>query len=1123
MSSLLYDALMLGRNKQVAAEEYQVATGRKEPAAFRADEDHIDIANVISDGEFSVHLRQEAPGYLEIEVSCEEHFIVYDRKVISTDEFANGVYEFKFMVISDRLHNGRNISAIYFRTSDQTVEVPVIINNRIRVMVSDVNPRERVFRLEQAFLQLHLGKLDIWEWARISQSLLDDIPGGDENSLYLMLCKAQVFITSGDNVHARNYIEHVGMQIPKLEQKNYNLYCYFVYLASLYEEVSGVRNNALRDALSPGYDADLSRTGAGNGPAGSPNGDYAGGYTGIAGYRLDEDPGEGPGDGLAVASVSRDFPDASLANFGDRYADRLANASADVDPGSGNIMELSALQKVQYMYKHNPSWNILWILFYMDPAYQQDPKLRFEAMRTMYYEDECISAVMYLEAVRAMRIAPELFTRAGRFEIHVLNFARKHNDLQQAESEQLARLILDQQAADLDPCDVLLASRILAAAWKRFGGQDVLHALCRMLAAAGQKDEANFEFFSEAVRLGILEEDNLAFYIYTIDKQSTHALPAAVLEYFLEHTELMYEYQSFVYAGIIRNQFANGQIYQDSMELITAYAEYQMSQGNIDEHLAVIYKDFLDNDRLTKVMKNHLFDILSTKEILCESSRMRSVLVFHKELQVYQESVLRRGKAFVKLYSTDALILFKDATGNIYHHIVYQIDRLLDTREYIDQSLLDVSISKYMLLGDTFPILRACRPALDILEFFTSHRMYGQFRQGYEQDLLNKVVTYYAKNSRDEQVFDELLKFREFDLLPQTRGRLIEIMLSRGLIDEAYQEILEFGPCELSAETYASLAHQYIELHGDDEDRLVTWLCEAGYGARGFDDNIFEYLYKHYDGSMDLLVDIFRACNAYQKDASLVEERILKKAMDTGEHPEVVWQVFRRYYDHGQDRALIRKYLEYRCGLYLYHIMKGIELEEHIADTGFFDYIERDMMLSRHFDDDCVIAYLLYHTETQELNEKQIRNIEKHLKDLVRRGKMLEEFKYYRRFFVIPSTLANNIIISAFSENPDSRPLITYEISGPSNTVSGTEEMEEIFRRCYVKYFTLFYGEKVIFSMDGQSSTAVRYADLQIRHDGSRYAKLDDIIRLKEVGSQEAFSQAVREFYVKEQLIDRLL
>ena len=445
-----------------------------------------------------------------------------------------------------------------------------------------------------------------------------------------------------------------------------------------------------------------------------------------------------------------------------------------------------------------------------------------------------------------------------------------------------------------------------------------------------------------------MEEDNLAYYIYTIDKHSTHALPAAVLEYFLDHTELLYEYQSFVFAGIIRNQFANAQIYQDSLELITAYAEYQMSQGHIDEHLAVIYKEFLDNDRLTQVMKNHLFDILSTKEILCESSRMRSVLVFHKELQVYQESVLRRGRAFVKLYSSDALILFKDATGNIYHHISYQIDRLLDTREYIDQSLLDVSISKYMLLGDTFPILRACRPALDILEFFTSHRMYGQFRQGYEQELLNKVVTYYAKNSRDEQVFDELLKFREFDLLPQTRGRLIEIMLSRGLIDEAYQEILEFGPCDLSAETFAALAHQYIELHGDGEDRLVTWLCEAGYGARGFDDNIFEYLYKHYDGSMDLLVDIFRACNAYQKDASLVEERVLKKAMDTGEHPEVVWQVFRRYYEHGQDRALIRKYLEYRCGLYLYHIMKGIVQEEHIADTGYFDYIERDMMFSRH-------------------------------------------------------------------------------------------------------------------------------------------------------------------------------
>ena len=83
--------------------------------------------------------------------------------------------------------------------------------------------------------------------------------------------------------------------------------------------------------------------------------------------------------------------------------------------------------------------------------------------------------------------------------------------------------------------------------------------------------------------------------------------------------------------------------------------------------------------------------------------------------------------------------------------------------------------------------------------------------------------------------------------------------------------------------------------------------------------------------------------------------------------------------------------------------------------------------------------------------------------------------------------------------------------------------MEEIFRRCYVKYFTLFYGEKVVFSMGGQENTEVRYENLSIRRDGSMYAQLDDLIRMKSQGDKEGFLKAAREYYMKQKLIERLL
>ena len=1056
MSNLLYDALMLGRNKKVAAEEYQVATGRKKSASFHVTEEYISISNVISDGEFCVHLFQDVPGYMEIEVFCSDNFLIFDRKVLSSEEFQNGTYEFKFMVISDRLHNGRNYTSICFRTSSQDLQVPVVIDNKIRVNISDTNPRERYISLSEKLLALKMGQLELPEWIRENEDLLNEIPGEDVDSLFLMLYKAQVFITAGDDIHARNYIEHVGTQIPKLEQKNYDIYCYFIYLASLYEELPGVLNSALQDLP---------------------------------------------------------LPDTFVR--GNRQGFRQSAPS--------DIMDMSALQKVRWVYSHNPSWWILWILFYMDPEYQNDPGLRLKEMQDMFYDRGCISPYLYLESLKILYAFPNAIKEPGSFEIHTLYYAVRYGELPAEPAEKFARLLLEEKGSRLTLPEIKLAVKILKAAYKRYHGRKILSALCRMLIAAEMKDPSDHPYFRKAVLDGNDDEEIFNYYIYTLDQSQMEPVDPKVMKYFLEHTELLYEYKAYMYANIITNKYQDPASYQESRNAFVRFAEYQMAQRQNDELLAVIYREILDNGLLTQPMKENLFDVISTKEILCANDRMVSVLVFHDELQVYQESILRQGKAAVKIYSPEALILFKDATGNLYHNVEYSVNHLVESREYIDLCIKDVQINHYMLLGDTFPILRAYKPALDILEYFTSHKMAGQFRKGYERELLTKVVSYYVKNTRDEKVYDELLKFIEFDLSSETRGQLIGIMLERDLIDEAYEQVREYGPCGLSAQELSRLAHGYVERHGLEEDQLLTYLCETGFNAEGFDEDIFEYLYRYYDGRMDLLIELFRSCNAYHRDASVIEERILRRSISTGEHPEVVSLIFRRYYNDGEDRALIRKYLEYRAGLYMYRLMTVSAEEGAAEDTGFFDYIEKDLMRGLSFSDDCMAAYLLYRTGAEELEERQIRTIEKVLKDLVRRGKMLEEFKWFRKYFELPSTLANNIIISAFSEDGAETPMIAYEMTGSGRTVSGAEEMEEIFRRCYVKYFTLFYGEKVVFSMDGKENTEVRYSDLSISRDGSRYAALDDIIRLKETKDSEGFKQAVREFYIREKLIERLL
>ena len=89
-------------------------------------------------------------------------------------------------------------------------------------------------------------------------------------------------------------------------------------------------------------------------------------------------------------------------------------------------------------------------------------------------------------------------------------------------------------------------------------------------------------------------------------------------------------------------------------------------------------------------------------------------------------------------------------------------------------------------------------------------------------------------------------------------------------------------------------------------------------------------------------------------------------------------------------------------------------------------------------------------------------------------------------------------------------------------SVHKEEQMTEIFEGCFAKYITLFYGERVEYSFEGEMGTVVSYYDLNIVDDESRYSELNNIIRMKETGNMLALNLAAKEYFVKDKLMERL-
>lgn len=1013
MNNLLYNALMLGRNKEVENEEFLVAGGIKEPAAFKVLEEKIDVQEVINDTPFTLHIEIVKEGYLEIDIFCPDDIIAVEKRVITTADFEDGKCEYRVIFLSDKLHNGKNFSEMILRTSNQEIKIPISIDNKIRVFRGADTDKKIAAALTKNYLDLRMGKISREQWIRKDYALLDNITGGDSKSLFWMLYKAQIYLADERAEEAANILEYVEEQIPKLIEPDYELSCYYIYIKSLMT-----------------------------------------------------------------------------------MTDEQTEA---------------AIEKIRLVFMRVPRWKILWTLFYIDYRYQNDYERKLEEIEILF-NNGCSSPEIYFEALDIYLSRPHMMKDITELSVQVLNFAVKYDYLNSALIDRLPELVLALNLNDYKDRNMDLTIKILKIFYKKDPNSNILKALCTLLIATENRKTENHEYFRRAVREAFIIPGLYNYYIYTIDKNKMEPIPSKIVDYFVENSETLYEFRSYFYANIIVNKYKDPDHYRNLINKIVTYTEEMLSVGRIDEFTGIICREILDNGLATGGIEKNLFFVLYARQIICHNPRMISVLVFHNELNLYQDVHLEDGKAFVHIYSKSAIVLFKDISGNIYHNVDYDAGELMDAGEYVDIFVKNAPINRYMLLEDTFPLLREYRDPVEILKFLAKQLKTGLLRSEYEQKLMNEIVMYFSRN-RDQEVYDELLEFRKFNLDNETRARLIEIMIARTFYMQAYKEIEKAGYEYISPESISKLAHVLTGLSTyDTEDELLTELCVIAFTKTPFDKNVFDYLASFYNDSVELLVELFRAAKAYGEDYEIIAERVLKRAVETGEDPDGTYYVFENYYNDGQNEQVKDAYLSMRAEKYIF--------ENNTRDKTFFKFIESGFVREHYYGDKVYVSYLYYILDIDYPQKGQLKAAEKILKNLCRRGIMLERFKEFEKYFELPSRLQNTAITSAFVTDHTQKPVITYKFNH-EDSVRKTEEMPRIFEGAFAKYFTLFEGEILTYKINNGEERQITYEELNLVPDESRYAKLDNIVALCKNNDSDALKEAAKDYYMKDQLVKR--
>lgn len=1019
MKDLLYKGLMLGRNKKTAREEFLAAAGEKEPAAFCVSESCISEEDVFRDKKEVIHLEITQEGYLEIAAQCEDDIIRAEDPLISTEQAKDGMIEFPFTILADKLHNGKNFARITFKTPYQQISVPVTVNNRIKIRAAKEEPERAYIDLTKSYLDLRMGRIPASQWNESVQKDLGPVNGNTAEDLFFMLYKVHAGLIAQSGEDFESVLEYVSGQLESRQDYSAELFSYFLYIRSLYE-----KDEALTRACA---------------------------------------------------------------------------------------------QTIKSFYEDSPSWQLLWLLFFTDEELSESPKERLDEIKRLFDEGKCQSPIMYFEAYEIFKNDPALICEPSDFAVQVLLFAVKYKISETAPALRLSEVLYEKNDGEFSKAPLKCALVILKDAFDKYPVSSLSNTIARILVFQKSRRYEDHIFFERAVFDFADFPGLFNYYIFTLDKNSLPMLPERVIAYFAKDPAPLLDMRAWFFADLIANRyesFAYKSAYEQAQGQLIAFAYDSAARGINSSLMTAVYAQALQSSK-DKDLRRVIFRALFVERLICKNPQMVRALVFHKELKTYSEVILEKDEegtssAYVSIYSENSLILFKDQTGNIYADIDHELEEAKDSRKLAKECIKDIPVNALMLIGENLETAKRCIDPDNILIFLKDNIGKSDFTPEYEQKLITDIFEYYRRLPVDTQTYALLMSFLDEDISVRSRAILIEIMIEKKRYNEAADEIKQRGYDEISTDSLAVLTHVLVQLKGSEERDFLNLLSQECLKRDAQDGEIVRYMCRNYDGPLEVLLLLYEKSSQLDIYNLSVAEKILEAAADEQEEPEGLSGIFERCYKESSQRELINAFLEYCARKYLFG--------GKFKDYGYFDYLGKDLSRGISFSDSAKTGYLLFMSD-MPAEPKILKCIRSVLEELVYKGIMLEEFKRYKKSFDIPAVLSNTHIVFVRADKP---PKITYKIVSDKVCIEETKPMQEILPGCYAKYFTLLFAESLTYSVEAAKSETVSFSDIEWVRDDSRFSDINEISRRAYSDDKTAFKEALKRYYIKNELIRRL-
>lgn len=766
------------------------------------------------------------------------------------------------------------------------------------------------------------------------------------------------------------------------------------------------------------------------------------------------------------------------------------------------------------------SWRLAWLAMYMKKDLAEDASARFEMVKQQY-EYGNTSPVLFLEALSAMFINPNVMSELSDFEMAFLTFLRRHNVM----------------ASQIRNRFVFLASRensysnemyeLLSYCYEQDPQDETLEQICKLLMRANLTGPEYFCWYERAVDKELRINRLYEYYMMSIDLNYQGELPKLVLMYFAYRSSLDYQRNAFLYANIIRHRERYQEIYNDYEKTIKEFAVEQIAEGRPDSNLAFIYQHIIGEELYSPEYATEYGKLLFMAKVTVKSQVFKKIIVINGYLKEEQSYRIYNDEVIIPLCGNNYSLLLEDEAGNRY------MDEALFSMEYVVKSPgnmakvmrasnLDLYPALYMVenSGENFAVSEDTEGAFMWLSY--SESICEEFRI----QLMIKLLEYYFERDDIGKIDELLLRFDPAVLDCKDREICIKVLVARGMYEVAFDWLRTYGIESIDYKILVRLCDRMLARTDEEYDLDMLKICQSIFQLGKYDEDILRYLLMYQSGLTGSLKSLWRAADSFDLDVHTLLENMLIQLLYSGAHIGEEENIFNEYISVGANLELEKMFLDKLA--YDYFVC------QRKVDTDVFDRIIYYNQMGERVSEYSMLAYLKKSADNCQkfgLGKEEAAVALMYLREMDRVGIYFPFFANYRNLWNKLDMYQDRCFIE-YRGNVGNKVVLHYVIekSGQEEEEFRKEEMPHMLGGIYIWSYVLFYGEKIRYYITEEESRQEKLTKSdsleknEKRRESAeyRYGNINNIVISRDMNDDLTFIQLAEEYSKKKYLVDRL-